>query len=318
MSVRLTVLGNINIDFVVQTDRLPKPGETLRSRGDFNMVPGGKAANQAVAAARLGAQVTLIGRVGNDAFGPALVENLRRENINTDFIVQDEEANTGAAFITVLPSGENAIVSVLGANNRCSIEQVEAAAPEIERCDLLLVQLGVPAEVVDRAIQIAVDRDVLVQLDPSPLGQPLPDLWRRTDMLVPNQTEASEISGIDVADIISTIEAAHAIRNKGIPVVVITLGPSGCLVASAQGIYRVAGFPVEPVDATAAGDSFAGALATALAEGMPATEAAVFANAAGALATTIAGAQPSLPRRDAVDDFLTQRGGIGEATVEEL
>ncbi len=318
MSVRLTVLGNINIDFVVQTDRLPKPGETLRSRGDFNMVPGGKAANQAVAASRLGAQVTLIGRVGNDAFGPALVENLRRENINTDFIVRDEEANTGAAFITVIPSGENSIVSALGANNRCSIKQVEAAATEIERSELLLVQLGVPAEVVDRAIQIAVDRDVLVQLDPSPLGQPLPDLWRRTDVLVPNQTEASEISGVQITDIMSTVEAAQAIRSEGITVVVITLGPSGCLVASEQGIYRVDGFPVEPVDATAAGDSFAGALATALAEGMPMTEAAVFANAAGALATTIAGAQPSLPHREAVDDFLMQRGGIDEVTVEEL
>jgi ribokinase len=246
------------------------------------------------------------------------VENLRRENINTDFIVQDEEANTGAAFITVIPSGENSIVSALGANNRCSIEQVEAAATEIERSDLLLVQLGVPAEVVDRAIQIAVDRDVLVQLDPSPLGEPLPDLWRRAYTLVPNQTEASEISGIQITDIVSTVEAAQAIRREGIAVVIITLGPSGCLVASEQGIYRVDGFQVEPVDATAAGDSFAGALATALGEGMPITEAAVFANAAGALATTIAGAQPSLPRREAVDDFLMQRGGIGEVTVEEL
>lgn len=318
MSVRLTVLGNINIDFVVQTDRLPKPGETLRSQGDVNMVPGGKAANQAVAAARLGARVTLIGRVGNDAFGPALVENLRRENINTDFIIQDEEVNTGAAFITVIPSGENSIVAALGANSRCSIEQVEAAAPEIERCDLLLVQLGVPAEVLDRAIQIAVDRDVLVQLDPSPLGEPLPELWRRAYALVPNQTEASEISGIQITDVVSTMEAAQAIRRAGIAVVIITLGPSGCLVSCEQGIYRLDGFPVEPVDTTAAGDSFAGALATALGEGMRITEAAVFANAAGALATTIAGAQPSLPRREAVDDFLAQRGGIGEVTIEKL
>jgi len=318
MSVRLTVLGNINIDFVVQTERLPRPGETVRSRGDFKMVPGGKAANQAVAAARLGAQVTLIGQVGNDAFGPALVENLRREDINTNFIIQDEEANTGAAFITVLPSGENVIVSALGANNRCTIEQVEATATEIERSDLLLVQLGVPAEVVDRAIQIAVDRDVLVQLNPSPLGQPLPDLWRRTYALVPNQTEASEISGVQITDVMSATEAAQAIRSEGITLVVITLGSAGCLVASPQGTYRVDGFPVESVDTTAAGDSFAGALAIALAEGMPVTEAAVFANAAGALATTIAGAQPSLPRREAVDDFLTQHEGIGEVTVEEL
>jgi len=318
MSVRLTVLGNINIDFVVQANRLPRPGETVCSQGDFKMVPGGKGANQAVAAARLGAQVTLIGRVGNDAFGPALLENLRREDINTNFILQDEEANTGAAFITVLPDGENAIVSALGANNRCTIEQLEAAAPQIERSDLLLVQLGVPAEVVNRAIQIAVDRDVLVQLNPSPLGQPLPNLWRRAYALVPNQSEASEISGVQITDIASAMEAAEVIRSEGITVVVITLGPAGCLVDSAQGTYRVGGFPVEPIDTTAAGDSFAGALATALAEGMPATEAAVFANAAGALATTIPGAQPSLPQREAVNDFLTERREMGEVTVEEL
>jgi len=318
MSARLTVLGNINIDFVVQTDRFPKPGETLRSRGDFTMVPGGKAANQAVAAARLGAQVTLIGRVGNDSFGPVLVENLRRENINTDFIVQDEEINTGAAFITVIPSGENSIISALGANNRCDVKQVEAAAAEIERSDLLLLQLGVPTEVVDRAIQIAVDRNVPIQLNPSPLGAELPDLWRRAHLLVANQTEASEMSAIEVSDVVSTIEAAQAIRNEGIAVVVITLGPSGCLVASDQGIYHVGGFEVKPVDTTAAGDSFAGALGTAVGEGMSLTEAAVFANAAGALATTIAGAQPSLPRREVIDDFLAQRGGISEATVEEL
>jgi len=315
MSVQLTVLGNINIDFVVQTDRLPRPGETIRSQGDFTMIPGGKAANQAVAAARLGAQVTLIGRVGNDTFGPALVENLRRENINTGFVAQDEKANTGAAFITVVPSGENSIISVLGANNRCSVEQVEAAASEIERCDLLLVQLGVPAEVVDRALQIAVDRDVLVQLNPSPLGEELPNLWRRAHLLVLNQTEASEMSAVEVSDIVSTIEAARVIRGEGIAVVVITLGSSGCLMASDQGIYRVAGFKVEPVDATAAGDSFAGALATAVGEGMPITQAAVFANAAGALATTIAGAQPSLPRRHAVEELVAQ---AGEACVEEL
>ncbi len=195
---------------------------------------------------------------------------------------------------------------------------MEATATEIERSDLLLVQLGVPAEVVDRAIQIAVDRDVLVQLNPSPLGQPLPDLWRRTYALVPNQTEASEISGVQITDVMSATEAAQAIRSEGITLVVITLGSAGCLVASPQGTYRVDGFPVESVDTTAAGDSFAGALAIALAEGMPVTEAAVFANAAGALATTIAGAQPSLPRREAVDDFLTQHEGIGEVTVEEL
>ncbi len=318
MSVRLAVLGDINIDFVVEAERLPQPGETLRAAGHFQIIPGGKAANQAVAAARLGAQVTLIGRVGDDPFGPALVENLRRENINADFIALDDEATTGAAFITVLPDGQNAIVSVLGANLRCSLEQIEAAAAEIERSDMLLVQLGVAPEVVDRAIQIAVDREVLVQLDPSPTGQELPQLWRRCHILVPNVTEAGHLVDMEVTELASAARAADRLRELGVMIAVITMGAAGCLVASNEGSYRVGGYEVESVDATAAGDAFAGAFAVGLGEGMPLVEAATFANAAGALATTVAGAQPSLPSRQAVEQFVADHGGVDEATIEQL
>ncbi len=318
MSVRLVVLGNINIDFVVEAERLPRPGETLRAADDFQIIPGGKAANQAVAAARLGAQVALIGRVGDDPFGPALIENLRRENINTDFITLDDEATTGAAFITVMPDGQNAITSVLGANLRCSPEQVEAAAAEIERSDMLLVQLGVAPEVVDRAIQIAVDREVLVQLDPSPIGQALPQLWRRCHILVPNETEAGHLLNMAVTEPASAVEAAGRLRELGVMIAVITMGAAGCVVASNDNTYLVGGYEVASVDATAAGDAFAAAFATGLGEGMPLLEAAAFANAAGALATTVSGAQPSLPRREAVQKFLHERGGPEGAPVEEL
>ncbi len=318
MSVRLTVLGNINIDFVVAADRLPQPGETLRAPGEFKIVPGGKAANQAVAAARLGAQVTLIGRVGDDAFGPALVENCRRENINTEFIEQDDQATTGAAFITVLPDGQNAIIAVLGANLRCTTEQVEVASAEIERSDLVLVQLGVPPEVVDRAIQIAVDREVPVQLDPRPRRAELPHRWRRARILVPNETEASQLTGIEVTDTASAVAAAHSLRELGILAAGITLGAAGCVVVSDAGTYLVGGYEVESVDSTAAGDSFAAALAIGTSEGMAIYEAAVFANAAGALATTVPGAQPSLPRREAVEAFVAAHGGVAGAKIEEL
>ena len=318
MGVRLTVLGNINIDFVVAADRLPQPGETLRAPGEFKIVPGGKAANQAVAAARLGAQVTLIGCVGEDAFGPALVENFRRENIKADFIERDEETTTGAAFITVLPDGQNCIIAVLGANLRCTVEQVEAAVSEIEHSDLLLVQLGVPPEVVDRAIQIAVDREVPIQLDPSPISDELPQLWRRAHILLPNETEAGHLTGGEVVDVVSAVAAVHRLREMGIMIAVVTMGPAGCLVASNGGTHLVDGYRVESVDTTAAGDAFAAALAIGIAEEMPIVEAAVFANAAGALATTVPGAQPSLARRNDVEAFLVEHGGVAGAEIQEL
>lgn len=318
MSIRLTVLGNINIDFVLAADRLPQPGETVRGQGDFSMVAGGKAGNQAVAAARLGAQVNIIGRVGDDAFGPALVENFRRENINANFVKHDNEATTGAAFITVLPDGQNSIISVLGANLRCTEAQVEAAAGEIERSDLLLVQLGVPPQVVDRAIQIAVDRDVPVQLNPSPLGAELPQLWRHVHIILPNEIEATGLTGIEVSDVVSAMKAGESLRAMGIRVAVVTLGATGCVVVGDEGSYLVGGYQVVPVDTTAAGDSFAAALATGIGEGLPTVQAAAFANAAGALTTTMHGAQPSLPRRDKVETFLSECGGLERAEVEQL
>ncbi len=317
MSVRITVLGNINIDFVMKAERAPEPGENLRA-ANLRMVPGGKGANQAVAAARLGAQVSLIGRAGSDAFGPPLLQGLNRENVDTDFVRRDPRAATGAAFITVTPDGQNSILSALGANLNCSEQQVEEASETIEKSDLLLLQMGVPPAVVDRAIQIAVDRDVLVQFDPSPLGDDLPTLWRHADIITPNQSELGYLADMSVGDIPSALQAARILRSRETMVAVITLGEQGCLLADSQGSRLVYGYSVEPVDTTAAGDAFAAALGIRIAEGATLNEAAVFANAAGALATTTAGAQPSLPTRAIVEQFLRKRGGAASATIEPL
>lgn len=316
-TARLAVVGNINIDFVMEAERMPQPGETLIGR-NLRFVAGGKAANQAVAAARLGAQVSLIGRVGRDVFGPALVDSMEREGINTDHVQRDKEAATGAAFVAIMPGGENSILSVLGANDLCTPDQVESAANAIGRADILLVQLGVPPETVDRAIQIAVDRGVPVQLDPTPVGRSLPKLWHRAYRVVPNETEAQVLSKIPVTDLPSALEAASKIRRRGVKMAVVKLGSKGCLVLDDQGPRLVEGYRVDVVDTTGAGDAFAAGLAVRWAEGAPVDHAIAFANACGALACTVVGAQPSLPRREAVEAFLRQRGGEDGARIERL
>ena len=317
MPAKLAVVGNINIDFVIEADRMPAPGETLAARS-LKFVAGGKAANQAVTAARLGAQVTIIGRIGRDVFGPALIENMEREGINTDHVSRDEEAATGAAFVVVMPDGENSILSVLGANDRCGPDKLEAAAAAIERADILLVQLTVPIETVDRAIQIAADRGVPVQLDPTPIGRGLPKLWHRAHRVTPNETEAAELVKVEVHDIPGALKAAEKMRRRGVRVPLVKLGARGCLILDDQGARLVEGYQVDVVDTTGAGDAFAGGLAVRCAEGAPIDRALAFANACGALACTVFGAQPSLPHRDSVEKFLARRGGEAGATIERL
>ena len=317
MAAKLAILGNINIDFVAEADRMPREGETLVGR-NLKFVAGGKAANQAVTAARLGAQVSIIGRVGRDVFGPALVDAFEREGINTDHVQRDTEIATGAAFVVLMPDGENGILSVLGANDRCGPDQVESAAPAIERADMLLVQLGVPQETVDRAIQVAVDRGIPIQLDPTPVGRGLPKLWHRAYCCTPNETEAEQITKLEVTDVPSALDAARKMRRRGVKLPVIKLGSRGCLVLDDRGPRLVPGYKVDVVDTTGAGDAFAAGMAVKMAEGAPLDQALVFANACGALACTIFGAQPSLPRREAVEEFIEQRGGFEKVKIEAL
>lgn len=294
---RIAVIGSSNTDMVARTPRLPRPGETVMG-GTFAMLPGGKGANQAVAAARLGGEVTFIARVGTDVFGDDAVRGFEAEGIDTRYIVRDPDAPSGVALIGVDEAmGENSIIVAPGANARLSVADVEAARAVIESADVVVCQLETPLETVAAALRIAwEEHGPRTILNPAP-AQPLsPELLRMVDVLTPNETELGIIGG-----------DAKALCVQGVGTVVVTLGAAGArLVTKARREdQELPGCPVERVvDTTAAGDCFNGALAVALAEGATMADAAAFANAAAALSVTRPGAQPSLPTRAEVERFL--------------
>ncbi len=307
MAASIVVVGNINIDFLLQVGELPSAGENVVA-DQLQMAPGGKGNNQAVAAARLGAEVYLVGRVGKDPFGALLRRNLEREEVDSSFVSVDDSALTGMAFVAVDPKGQNMIFSALGANLNLTPDLVEDALAEIEEVDAILVQLGVPLETVDRVLQIGVDRGCLVVLDPTPLRGELPNLWRYASVVVPNASEAVAMAGLEVKTIASAVEAAMAIYERGVSKVVITLGRNGAVIYDKDGARRIRPYQVQAVDTTGAGDAFAAALTVRLAEGAEFEEAALFASAAAAIACTQVGAQTALPSRKQVEGFLSRRG----------
>ena len=303
----ITVVGSLNIDLVVQAPRMPVPGETIVGHG-FHIVPGGKGANQAVAAARLGAQVTMVGRGGNDGFGQMQRQAMEALGIDTDFLITDEEAPTGTAVIIVDAQGQNSIVVVSGANRRLTPADVEAARQAIGASDALLLQLESPIPTVQRAAEVARDRGVPVILNPAPAPtQPLPGpLLRSVDYLIPNEVEATALTGIQAVDQSGAERAAASLQTQGIETVIVTLGAQGALAVSPQRVIHAPAFLVKAVDTTAAGDAFVASFAVALCEGQILTEALRFANAGGALAITKLGAQPSLPSREEVEVLLKE------------
>jgi len=311
MIAHVTVVGSLNMDLVVRAPRIPQPGETIIG-GVFHSVPGGKGANQAVAAARLGAHVSLVGRVGGDAFGSSLLDNLAAAGVDHTFVIRDVEAATGIALITVDDAGQNSIVVVAGANMRLSPADVEAAEAAIGAADVLLLQLESPLESVTRAAEVARARGVTVILNPAP-ARPVPAaLLALVDVLVPNESETALLAGRPVGERAEAEAVAEALRNMGVGAVILTLGERGALLAQGGEATLFPAFDVTPVDTTAAGDAFVGSLAVALAEGKPLPEAVRWGNAAGALATTKLGAQPSLPTRQALDDMLAHGTAKGE------
>jgi len=306
VTARIAVLGDTNQDFVMRAERMPRPGETLVG-SDLKFAPGGKGANQAVTAARVGAHVTFVGGVGDDLFGPQLLANLEREGIDTSFATRDPEAHTGAAFIALSPSGENSILCCMGANLAVSPAQVEGARAAIADAEMLLVQLGVPLESVLRAMEIAGQVGTRVLFDPAPVCGSLDAMWPHTTIATPNETEAEAIIGTPVTDLASAAAAARWFRERCVEIAVIKLGAQGALVLDDDGARLVRGYTVDVVDTTGAGDAFAGALGARLAEGAPVEEALAFANAAGAMAASRFGAQPSLPRRDEVEALMAEQ-----------
>jgi len=287
----IVVLGSLNMDLVVRTPRLPVPGETIIG-GPFQTFPGGKGANQAVAIARLGAPVFMIGRVGSDAFGDELIAAAARDGVDTRGIARDPQAATGVALITVEASGQNTIVLASGANYQLTPQHVEAYASFIQEASLLVAQLETPLDTVQTAARLARQAGVPVLLNPAP-AQPLPpDLLRDVDLLAPNQSELALLAGEG-----SIESAAQSLIDQGVSTALVTLGDQGVFVLSREGQTYLPAFPVAAIDAVAAGDAFIGAFAVALSEGKSVFEAARWGNAAGAIAVTRHGAQPSLPAR---------------------
>ena len=298
---RVVVVGSANTDMVVRVPQLPIPGETLLGSA-FALMPGGKGANQAVAASRLGAVVTFVGCVGADSFGDMLVLNLENEGVDTRFVVRDPDAPTGVALITVDETfGENTIVVAPGANAKLSLALVELAAAVIRDADVLLCQLEIPMETVLFTLQTARAANVLTILNPAPAQALSAEMLSFVSVLTPNQTEAAQILDGDY----DPSASALMLKHRGVENVVVTLGAAGARLVTATKNASIPAFAAaEVADTTAAGDCFNGALAVALGEGQSLEDAVRFANAAASLSVETEGAQPSLPNRLAVNKRL--------------
>ncbi|RPI33878.1 MAG: ribokinase [Chloroflexota bacterium] len=302
MVPKVFVVGSANTDFIVQVPQLPSKGETVLG-GVFHIARGGKGANQAVAAARLGGDVTLVARLGQDSFGAEAIVGYRKEGIKTDFIARDPVTPSGVALILVGSTGENMIAVAPGANEQLSPQDVLKAERAIKEASCLLVQLEIPIETVIAAIELASRHNVRVILNPAPARDVPPDILKRVDILTPNEKEAAVLLGEPSRQDSDSLLSDLA-RKTGVKEIVITLGEKGAKIYSHGEESHVPAFNVVPVDTTACGDAFNGALAVALARGQSLVQAVLYGNAAGATAATRVGAQPSLPTAEEVDHLM--------------
>lgn len=300
---KITVVGSSNMDLVVKSKRIPAVGETILG-GDFIMVPGGKGANQAVAAAKLGAEVYFIAKLGDDAFGIQSLDNFKKEGVNIKYIIQTKEAPSGVALIMVDDKGNNSIVVAPGANQKLSPEDVKAAEADLASSGAVVAQLEVPLETIECAAQLANKTAVPFVLDPAPARELSPELLKMMDVVTPNETEAEILSGLEVKDQDTARTAAEWLLSVGVKTVILTMGVQGYLLADEEKTEFVTARKVEAVDSTAAGDAFTGSLAVGMAQGKTLSEAALFANYVAGLSVTKMGAQPSMPTLQQVQDFV--------------
>ena len=296
------MVGSSNMDLVVRTPRIPVPGETVLG-GDFLTVPGGKGANQAIAAVRLGAHVCFVARLGDDLFGRKSLENFQREGLDTRFVTLTSHVPSGVALITVDDAGNNAIVVAPGANGRLSPDDVRRAESEIRLAGAVVAQIEVPMATVLCAAELANKAGVPFILNPAPAQKLSPALLSMVAVLTPNETEAQILTGVTVVDEESARWAVERLLKTGVKAAIVTMGAKGFLLADGSAVEFVPALTVKAVDATAAGDAFTGSLAVSLAEGRTLREAAMFANRVAALCVTKMGAQPSMPTRQEVEEM---------------
>jgi ribokinase len=298
----IVVCGSINMDLVVRCESLPLAGETIAAQS-ANEVCGGKGANQAVAAARAGGRVRMIGRVGSDAFANRLMTNLIDQGVDNAGVLRTADCTSGLAVVAVEDSGQNAILLVAGANARVSVADIQSARSVIESADALLLQLEVPTSTVIAAIRIAKQAGVRCILDPAPVAKPWDDELLAVDLVCPNEFEAAAITGMSVRTIDDAHQVAKQLMHRGSKNVAITLGEKGVALLTEDAFHHIQAISVQAVDTTAAGDGFAGALGVRWAQTNDLVESVRFANIAGAIAATRHGAQPSLATRQEIESL---------------
>ena len=305
---KIVVIGSSNTDMVVKTSHLPIGGETVLG-GDFFMNAGGKGANQAVASARYGNKVVFVAKTGDDLFGRQVREALKEDNIITDYVFTDEEHPSGVALITIDKDAENCIVVASGANMYLTAEDIDKAKEEIISAKVVLMQMETPIQTVEYAARIAAQAGVPVILNPAPAPQESlsVELMKNLYLITPNRSEASRISGIEVTDLESAKEAAKAIYTMGTKNVIITLGSDGSLIYDGETFTKIEATKVKAVDTTAAGDTYNGVLAGALAEGYNLINAAREASIASAISVTRMGAQPAAPTREEIQEMKNRK-----------
>lgn len=300
---RIVVLGSINMDLVVKASRLPVGGETILGEG-FYEIPGGKGANQAVAMSRLGAKVHMIGRVGDDGFGKSLLSTLENDQIDTAAIKAVKGVSTGVALITLQSSGENSIIVVAGANGQINAEELLADKKLIQSAKTFVTQLETPLDTVKAGLQMAKESGAFTILNPAPAQILSEDILKNIDLLTPNETELALLSGMPTQTLDEVKAAADVLIKQGVKALIVTLGSQGAYYIDENGkTYKQEAYKVKPVDTTAAGDSFTGALAVALTEDKSIEEAMAFATKVGALTVQKLGAQSSLPTLSQVSEF---------------
>jgi ribokinase len=298
---RILVIGSLNMDLVTHVSHLPKPGETISS-SKFYKNPGGKGANQAIAAAKLGANVRMIGKVGLDDYGTNLLDNLRSANVQIEGVKREDV--TGLAFINVSDEGENNIVLVPGANSKITKSDIDQMKDEIETCDLIILQLEIQLSIVEYILRMAKDLQKEVILNPAPAQKLSTEMLQMVHTLIPNETELEILTGCSISSDEELIESAQMVRSWGVNKIVVTLGAKGSLLVNDQEHVIIPAYQVDAVDTTAAGDAFVGAFAVGITSGISDQEAAKFATKVSAIVVTREGAQQSLPTKEEVDKIL--------------